>query len=383
MCDFVQASWLFPRDNLFNPPGPLRPEPQFPDLPSPWRLSAPRFAHQFHRYLCDENPPATRTNLRPLLLQGIRNRARECPIFSKIHEYGLSLLDSSAPCPPLSTAFEAMSTLFDYCPIQLPFLQYPVPFHRLTIGRLTAIHFQFPSSRPQDFKARLDLFIDLAFVHSHPRPSDNALAIIRSQFQTSWRRLSTLKWDNHVLSLYWRFVLRGISTHDQRASWTPPAPLYCVCSDPPCTRPRDHTFWTCPIAAAVRSALTDLLRSIGVFTPFTQYHLWLLISPDPQRMPPYFWSVLCCITIASMELGRKLVALRTLNKSQLSVPEISAAARSKFHSLLTDFRLFARIPGRKRRLLNDHTFDTIFPAYGPSTDEPWPDPDPDLNPAPD
>lgn len=361
-------------------PGPLTQPPFAPDFPEPWRLSAPSFSTALVAYLKNERPYYDKYSIkRPLLLTFIRDSAQTQPVFAKILTFGANLIRSSEPCPPTPTAFEGLLTLYPYCPITLPFLRCPVPFDRLSIGQLTAIHFQLSTSHHEALQGRLDCFMDLAFAHSQPRPSNDTMIILRSHFRATWRRLLSVKWDNRVLSLYWRFVLRGISTDDQRASWNPPQPLYCICCEPQCRRPRDHSFWTCPIAQAVRDALSDLLRSAGVFTPFTQHHLWLLISPDPERLPPYFWSILCCITISSMELGRRLVARKSMGKSQLSVPEISASVRSKFSALITDFRRFARIPGRLRRRLDERTFDSLFPAFGPMDDGNWPD---DLAPDP-
>lgn len=355
----AQCSYLYP--NFLNPP-------QRSSLPLQWNPPQGNFATKLLFYFLSKNPPGSEADIihRRAFFQSSRNLIKANPLLQKIFSRSLSLLSTEHSSPAPLDLEGAFYSLLPYCPVDLPVLRFPVPLTRLSISKLTFIHFASTSGRTEDFENRIQIYFDLSFSQSLPAPLPASKPLIRSQFLLTWRRLVSIKWDNRVLSFYWRFVLRGIWSSDHHTG----CKVHCICSqDPKPDRSRVHSFWLCPIAHSIRVALADHLRSAGVFTPFTQYHVWLLISPDRERLPPLIWSVLSIISIFAMEYGRSLVALVDLNKSSLTVPDICNRVRSRFQFLLADFGRFARIPGRQRASIAPDFYNRLFPRFNWNADD--------------
>ena len=88
-------------------------------------------------------------------------------------------------------------------------------------------------------------------------------------------------------------------------------PWHCSCDlhGPPPPSPRLHTFWTCPVARAVRQQLAAALPA-GVAV--RRANIWLLRPPaGVQGLCPRAWALVALAALEAMEFGRRyLYALR-------------------------------------------------------------------------
>jgi hypothetical protein len=99
-----------------------------------------------------------------------------------------------------------------------------------------------------------------------------------------------------IKETYWRLTLDCIPGANYHP-WT------CPCSATPHT-PRSsrlHTFWSCPIAVAIRNEITS---SLPPGTTLSLASLWLMSSPAPL-LHPAAWSLTCLAALDAMEQGRR------------------------------------------------------------------------------
>ena len=120
-----------------------------------------------------------------------------------------------------------------------------------------------------------------------------ALAIV-------WR----LPWPNAYKEPLWRLAVNGVpgaGGHDivHRAP--------CVCGF---TAPRghgdssihrQHAFWDCPVAAAVRG---QLQRGLGQRCQLQQWQVWLLQKPGGAAVRPVVWRIVAAAALYAMDRGR-------------------------------------------------------------------------------
>jgi hypothetical protein len=85
---------------------------------------------------------------------------------------------------------------------------------------------------------------------------------------------------------------------------------------------RVHTFWTCPVAVAVRAELERVLQQ-----PVLRPDVWLL-QPPAAGVRPEVWDLVCLAALGAMEHGRKLGwALQAEHQQPLQQPAIAAVVR--------------------------------------------------------
>jgi hypothetical protein len=165
---------------------------------------------------------------------------------------------------------------------------------------------QLPDSVERDL--HMQRFIVQA---SGPVPPDRlppAVVALRATLRAVWRQ----PWDNRAKEVLWRLALNGVpgAGGGGRRHAGP-----CVCGTQPCADQRvqwgsavhrQHAFWDCPVAHAVRDQLQQGLQQGGeeAVPAVAQRHLWLLQSPSAE-VPPVLWWAVSLAALAAMEQGRR------------------------------------------------------------------------------
>jgi hypothetical protein len=124
----------------------------------------------------------------------------------------------------------------------------------------------------------------------------------RRQLCDAWKA----PWENTHKEVLWRLAVNGV----------PGAGGYDICfrSACPCgfslsehqyraknsTVHRQHAFWDCPAAQAVRA---ELQRVLGVIQ-LQQWHLWLARAPSPTVQQPV-WTIVSLAALEAMDFSRR------------------------------------------------------------------------------
>ena len=130
-----------------------------------------------------------------------------------------------------------------------------------------------------------------------------AAAKLRLRLAPVWR----LKWENKHKEVWWRLLLggvvgaggHGIALRSQRCpcGWTVPAGLS---DEDAASAQRDHVFWFCPPAKAVRTWIAQSLPQGSLLHP---RHLWLL--QPPPRVHHGVWWVVALAALTALDRARK------------------------------------------------------------------------------
>ena len=116
------------------------------------------------------------------------------------------------------------------------------------------------------------------------------------------RRLSALwsfPWENQQKEIMWRLAADGVRGASSRVQFRCP----CCPDAPPNSDARMHSFWTCPVAVAVRDAIqTTLLASTTV--PLQRASLWLCYPRPSSTINLEVWGVVCLAALSAMDHGR-------------------------------------------------------------------------------
>jgi hypothetical protein len=179
-----------------------------------------------------------------------------------------------------------------------------------------------------------------------PAPSGAALAArVAAEVELLARRVRQvwcLPWENAQKEAWWRLLLHGVpgagghgavQRHACACGWAPSPGL---AGEAAADARREHVFWLCPVAVAVRDLLQGHLPPGVSLLP---YHLWLLASPSPT-VHPGVWSVVALAGLSAMFRSARFMA-------SLSV---SAAVQSQARA-----RLRAALRARGRPLLRQVT----------------------------
>jgi len=141
---------------------------------------------------------------------------------------------------------------------------------------------------------------------------------LRRTLASVWR----LPWDNKHKETLWRLQVDGI-----RAAKIPGP---CTCGVAISSHPfakRQHQFWECPVALAIRSQLPDV----------PQRDVWLLEAPQGSHVQ--VWQVVGLAALSAMAWGRGAVWGRRAGQPLLpgDVVAISAEVVDLFWTMLDDF----------------------------------------------
>lgn len=135
------------------------------------------------------------------------------------------------------------------------------------------------------------------YVYSaHPPPSTVERAV--SKFQATIAYVWRLRCDNRLKEILWLLAQNAVSgNHITSPSWT------CPCTRQPLAHThRQHTFWDCPTAIAVREQLTRSLPGTSV----TQAHVWLL-EPPCELVTRSTWCIVCLAALTAMSFGHRVL----------------------------------------------------------------------------
>jgi hypothetical protein len=127
---------------------------------------------------------------------------------------------------------------------------------------------------------------------------DAAVTTFVGCFGRLWHVLS----ENGYKEVFWRLAVNGVRAAGAcQRYFSAPCPCGVVGPDAigDCEQLRQHAFWECAIAQAVRA---QVQRGLGGAL-LQQWHLWL-VDPPPS-VCPMVWRVVVLAAVWAMEQGRK------------------------------------------------------------------------------
>ena len=156
-----------------------------------------------------------------------------------------------------------------------------------------------------------------------PAPEQVAAAFrdLRLRLPPVWR----LPLDNHCKETWWRLLLEGVpGAGGHKVALRKPCPCGWAIpaymdNETGAGAQRDHVFWQCQPARAVRSLLTHNLPPGSQLQP---QHLWLLHAP--QGVHAGVWSVVALAALTA--IGRARAYMWALHSEQLAQRRAAAAA---------------------------------------------------------
>jgi hypothetical protein len=186
-------------------------------------------------------------------------------------------------------------------------------------------------------EARVLEFVRAALPAATPLQVAEGVEEVFGLFARVWRQL---RWENGRKEGWWRLVLDGFAVYGRlQGPWRA---KQCECGGqaPGTLADRDHHFWRCPVATAVRDAMQ---RELGAGVLLGRENVWLM--RPPAGMHGGLWIVVCLAAVEAMAKGRGLMqhyALRRL--SGLPAPDSAAwgasagrRAVAAFWAFLDDF----------------------------------------------
>jgi hypothetical protein len=158
------------------------------------------------------------------------------------------------------------------------------------------------------------------------------------------RKLWGVRWENHSKEVFWRLVYNGLPT---------PARLHgagrpCQCQaglEGAVLPGREHCFWECPVAEAVRGEMQRALPPGA--PPLAREQLWL--ARGPAGVHKGVWLVVVLAAVRAMDRGRAALTSWRLAAGQEAPPpaallpeaaQVAAAgtiAAAAFWELLQDY----------------------------------------------
>ena len=113
--------------------------------------------------------------------------------------------------------------------------------------------------------------------------------------------LWSIHWENKQKEVLWRLAADGIRGASSRIQFR------CPCSSAVHdTDPRLHSFWTCPVAVAVRDALQASLDAASPQPgPLQRASLWLCTARPCSSIDLEVWRVVCLAALSAMDHGRR------------------------------------------------------------------------------
>lgn len=189
-----------------------------------------------------------------------------------------------------------------------------------------------------------------------------------------------LQWGNKFKETWWRLLLEGVPAAGGHGialngpcpcGWVAPAHL-----DAPsrAAAQRDHVFWHCPPATAVRRVLAHNLPA-GV--QLQAKHLWLL-QPPCETLHPQVWMVVGLAALTVMASARKHMWALHINRrqqapnQQAADPHVAATRRAVARLVdgVRDFVDLGRVPDAwVGKVQADHAFIGVRSVADPANSE--------------
>ena len=192
-----------------------------------------------------------------------------------------------------------------------------------------------------------------------------------------WR----LPWENERKEVFWRLPLDAIAFYGAarfRPAGADPLPCWCgrghVC--------RQHLFWQCPVARAVRMSVNAAMPPAYAYvnpTPYTLRRFQLWLAEPPPSFLPVVWRVVTLAALDAIRHGQDVLTaccLASFDRSSdrralppavraTAVTQACTAAAARFWSLLEDFVSLnptAPVGWPRDRLPPGHPFLAIQPG---------------------
>lgn len=190
---------------------------------------------------------------------------------------------------------------------------------------------------------------------------DAAVHELQRQLGRVWRGV---RWENSNKEVYWRLLVDGLPTPQRLHTGEP-----CLCGGAVAPG-RDHVYWGCPVAVAVRQQLEGAMPGVQL----SRAAVWLMRAP--QGIHVGVWRVVCLAALSAMDYGRKqlhrldnLQQCSSVARQQatvvpmLVVPQMAA---TMFWALLQDFAVLGAAPRGWGAVLGaSHPFLHWLSPFGP------------------
>ena len=182
-------------------------------------------------------------------------------------------------------------------------------------------------------------YVQLAMSSSTRAAVAAAVPVFQAAMAKAWR----LRCDNGLKETLWLLAVDSIPGA-RVARWRCP----CVDHFPNASTSRQHSFWECHAAVAVRNQLTHALGGAAV----SQASVWLLTAPRQDIADPV-WTLVCLAALRAMDWGR-----RKLWAQYQPLPAVVAnETAAEFWQLLQEFVVTYPRPLRTWPVLPpDHPF---------------------------
>jgi hypothetical protein len=135
-----------------------------------------------------------------------------------------------------------------------------------------------------------------------PPAKEQATQAFVSRLGSLWR----VPWENRHKEVLWRLMVNGV----------PGAGGHDICLEGSCpcgftlsaaqvragdgSVHRQHSFWDCPVAEAVKAQLQRVLGQ----QQLQQHHLWL-VQPPSLQLQPAVWQIVALAALTAMDRGRR------------------------------------------------------------------------------
>ena len=116
-------------------------------------------------------------------------------------------------------------------------------------------------------------------------------------------------------------------------------PWHCPCCNPQVpshsTSPREHTFWSCPVALHLRNAITSAMGPQQA--PLSRASFWLLLPPHTPGLNRQTWLAVCAAFFDALDYTRrKAWACHHSTSPPVHPPHLPTIAVARFWAVLAD-----------------------------------------------
>ena len=167
-------------------------------------------------------------------------------------------------------------------------------------------------------------------------PSPAVVTTFAQQLSRAWR----FKWENVEKEVLWRLAVDGVAGANHRG----PAFRCCGCPEAAPDDARQHFFWDCPVAGAVRATIADGLAGLSDPPAVSCASLWL--CQPVQHVDHEVWLVVCMAALSAMDHGRRQLwrLSKAADRAHAASEAAARAAAARRHQ-----RTLLQLPGVVRR----------------------------------
>lgn len=201
------------------------------------------------------------------------------------------------------------------------------PAREISVRDITQLLME-PTARERDRVQRA--YAAQAFA-SAPQPLSAEERVQRTDsFIRSLAVIWRLHWGNIYKEPLWRLSSNGVQGAGGHGIVHRRTPCVCGYSVPAgcqdSTLHRQHAYWDCPVAVAVRE---QLQRGLGRDCQLQQWHVWLCQKPRRAPLRPVVWRVVAVAALHAMDRGRAVMWHQYHNSRQTPAAAVLQAARER------------------------------------------------------